>query len=120
MHLFNLARAAASDSARLAQNTLPLCQMIEKSVKVVHHFARELRLAILDDLGRIPVLEAHLADFPKQRGRHITFTAEEGSNALDPLCRAALLRVTAKALKSAHQHPPRPRPPRRFPSPSRS
>jgi signal transduction histidine kinase len=103
VHLSNFTRAAATDPAGLPRSILPLRQMIKKSIKVVHRFARELRPAMLDDLGLVPALEAYLADFPKQRGRRITFTAEEGADTLDPLRRTALYRVAQEALMNAHK-----------------
>ena len=46
-------------------------RMVEKSVDIVHRFARELRPTVLDDLGLIPALHSYMKGFSKRTGIHI-------------------------------------------------
>ena len=48
-------------------------RMVEKSVDIVHRFARELRPAVLDDLGLVPALHSFMKEFTKRTGVHIRF-----------------------------------------------
>ena len=50
-------------------------RLVEKSVDIVHRFARELRPAVLDDLGLIPALHSFMKDFAKRTGIRIHFTS---------------------------------------------
>jgi signal transduction histidine kinase len=73
-------------------------------VRVIHRFARELRPAMLDDLGLIPTLRVYIEDFPKRRGRRILFSAFAGAEALDNDKRTVLYRVAQEALINAAKH----------------
>jgi hypothetical protein len=42
-------------------------RLVEKSVDIVHQFARDLRPTLLDDLGLIPALHAYLKAFTDDR-----------------------------------------------------
>ena len=53
-------------------------RMVEKSVDIVHRFARELRPTVLDDLGLIPALHSFMKGFSKQTGIHIRLTVFAG------------------------------------------
>jgi signal transduction histidine kinase len=53
-------------------------RMVEKSVDIVHRFARELRPTVLDDLGLIPALQAFVRTFSKQTRVHVRLTVYAG------------------------------------------
>ncbi|MGD1020145.1 MAG: histidine kinase, partial [Verrucomicrobiia bacterium] len=54
----------ASHNTKGLQNKISSAQrMVEKSVDIVHRFARDLRPAVLDDLGVIPALHAFMKGF---------------------------------------------------------
>jgi len=78
--------------------------LVEKSVRVVHDFARELRPPMLDDLGLIPALSAYISDFSKRKGLRIQFTAFGGVEAFDSDKRTVLYRVTQEALANVAKH----------------
>ena len=83
-------------------------ELVEKSVKIVHDYARELRPAMLDQLGLIPALRTYIDEIPKCKGQKIHFTADSGVEALDNDKRTVLYRVAQEALvnvaKHAHAH----------------
>jgi signal transduction histidine kinase len=81
-------------------------RMVEKSVDIVHRFARELRPMVLDDLGLIPALHSFMKGFTKQTGIHIRFTACTSGRIerLDTVTRTVLYRVAQEALTNVSRH----------------
>ena len=53
-------------------------RLVENSVNAVHRFARELRPAVLDDLGLIPALHAYSKDLAQRKNIKIHLTAFAG------------------------------------------
>jgi PAS domain S-box-containing protein len=104
VHLAIFAKAAAVNPRGVRQTIVPLRQLVEKSVRVVHQFARELRPAMLDELGLIPTLRSYIDDFPRRKGLQIQFTAFAGVEALDNDKRTVLYRVAQEALTNVAKH----------------
>ncbi|MFN0075317.1 MAG: PAS domain-containing protein [Prosthecobacter sp.] len=82
----------------------PVRELVEKSVKIVHDYARELRPAMLDQLGLIPALRTYIDEIPKRKGRQILFTASPEVEALDNDKRTVLYRVAQEALVNVAKH----------------
>jgi PAS domain S-box-containing protein len=82
----------------------PVRELVEKSVKIVHDYARELRPAMLDQLGLIPALRTYIDEIPKRRGRKIHFTASPDVETLDNDKRTVLYRVAQEALVNVTNH----------------
>jgi PAS domain S-box-containing protein len=79
-------------------------KLVENSVNTVHQFARELRPAVLDDLGLVPALHAFLKNFTAQTGVHAHLTAFAGLEQLDASRRTILYRVAQEALTNVSRH----------------
>lgn len=79
-------------------------RLVEKSVNVVYRFARELRPAILDDLGLIPALHSFMKSFSKKHGIKIKLTAFESVEKLSGEKRMVLYRVAHEALTNVARH----------------
>jgi signal transduction histidine kinase len=79
-------------------------QMVEKSVDIVHRFARELRPTALDDLGLIPALHTFTKGFAKQTGIRVRLTVFAGVQQLDSVKRTVLYRVAQEALTNVARH----------------
>jgi signal transduction histidine kinase len=81
-------------------------RMVEKSVDIVHRFARELRPMVLDDLGVIPALHSFMKGFTKRTGIHIRFTTftSRRIEQLDTVTRTVLYRVAQEALTNVGRH----------------
>jgi PAS domain S-box-containing protein len=86
------------------QAIAPVCELVEKSVRIVHEYARELRPAMLDQLGLIPALRTYIDGLPKRRGRKIRFTASACVEVLDSDKRTVLYRVAQEALVNVAKH----------------
>jgi two-component system sensor histidine kinase DegS len=79
-------------------------RLVENSVKAVHRFARELRPAVLDDLGLIPALHAYSKNLAARRKIKIRMTAFGGVEALGSAKRTVLFRVAQEALTNVARH----------------
>ena len=66
VRLSALAKEAAINTKGLDRNIARTQRLVEKSVDIVHQFARELRPAVLDDLGLIPALHSFVKIFSKR------------------------------------------------------
>jgi PAS domain S-box-containing protein len=77
---------------------------VEKSVDIVHRFARELRPAVLDDLGLIPALHTFMKSFTAQTGVRTHLTVFAGIEHLDTAGRTTLFRVAQEALTNVAKH----------------
>ena len=79
-------------------------RLVEKSVDIVHRFARELRPTVLDDLGLIPALHSFMKSFNKRTGVRTSLTAFAAVEQLDTAKRTVLFRVAQEALNNVARH----------------
>ena len=79
-------------------------RMVEKSVDIVHRFARDLRPTVLDDLGLIPALHSFVKAFSKQTHVHVRLTVSAGLDQLNNAHRTVLYRVVQEALTNVGRH----------------
>ena len=100
-------KVEASHNTKGLQKKISSTQrMVEKSVDIVHRFARDLRPTVLDDLGVVPALHAFMKGFTKQTGIHIRFTTFTSGwiEGLDTVTRTVLYRVAQEALTNVSRH----------------
>jgi signal transduction histidine kinase len=79
-------------------------KLVAKSMNVVHRFACDLRPTVLDHMGLIPSLVAHLKVFSKRTSIPVEFTAFAGVEKLDSAIRTALYRIAQEALSNIARH----------------
>ena len=79
-------------------------RLVEKSVDIVHRFARELRPTVLDDLGLIPALHSFMKGFTKRTGVHAHLTVFAAVEKLSATRRTVLFRVAQEALTNVARH----------------
>lgn len=79
-------------------------ELVEKSVDIVHRFARELRPSVLDDLGLIPALQAFMSGFMKDTGIRVTLKTYAGIEQADGNTRTVLYRIAQEALTNVARH----------------
>jgi PAS domain S-box-containing protein len=99
-----LKKQAAINTNGLDRYIVRTQRLVEKSVHIVHEFARELRPAVLDDLGLIPALHSFAKLFSKRTRIHVSFTAYAGVEQLDIAKRTVLFRVAQEALTNVDRH----------------
>lgn len=104
IRLATLKKEAAITTKGLDRNITRTQQLVEKSVNIIHRFARELRPAVLDDLGLIPALHAFMKNFTTQTGVHTKLTAFAGVEKIDTAQRTVLFRVAQEALTNVARH----------------
>jgi len=104
VQLAALNRSAASGVSTLRARITRTQRLVEKSVNAVHQFARELRPAVLDDLGLIPALHAYLKPFARRKKLRVSLTAFSGVENLSSERRTVLYRVIQEALTNIGRH----------------
>jgi PAS domain S-box-containing protein len=104
IRLAALKQGAGVSQQAFARNIAATQRLVEKSVHIVHQFARELRPAVLDDLGLIPALHSFMKAFTARTGVRTYLTTYAGVEQLDPARRTVLFRVAQEALTNVGRH----------------
>ena len=104
VRLAALKKEAAINTKGLDRNIARTQRLVEKSVDIVHQFARELRPAVLDDLGLIPALHSYMKNFTTRTGVRTHLTAFAEVEQLDTARRTVLFRVAQEALTNVARH----------------
>jgi len=79
-------------------------RLVVKAVGIVHRFARELRPAVLDDLGLIPALHTFIKPLAKRVGLHARLEICATVEQLDIDQRTVLFRVAQEAFTNIARH----------------
>jgi signal transduction histidine kinase len=104
LRLATLKKEASAGTKGLERNIARTQRLVEESVNIVHDFARELRPAVLDDLGLIPALHAFVKLFSKRTCIHVHLKAFAGVEQMDNQHRTILYRVAQEALTNVARH----------------
>jgi signal transduction histidine kinase len=104
VRLAALAKEAATNTKGLDRNIAQTQRLVEKSVDIVHRFARELRPAVLDDLGLIPALHSFMKNFTERTGVRAQLTAFADVERLETAKRTVLFRIAQEALTNVARH----------------
>jgi len=104
VRLSALAKEAAINTKGLDRNIARTQRLVEKSVDIVHQFARELRPAVLDDLGLIPALHSFVKIFSKRTRILVHLKAFAEVEQLPIAKRTVLFRVAQEALTNVARH----------------
>lgn len=99
-----LSKEAEKSSKKLRDKIVLTQQLVGESVEFIHHFARELRPMVLDDLGLIPALQSYLKDFERQHSIQVKFKHPRRSIKLSDLSNTVLFRVVQEALANVAKH----------------
>jgi signal transduction histidine kinase len=104
IRLATLKKEATLNKSGLDRSIAHTQRLVEKSVSIVHRFARELRPAVLDDLGLIPALHSFMKSFSARYGVRSHLTAFAGVEHMDTARRTTLFRVAQEALTNVARH----------------
>jgi signal transduction histidine kinase len=104
VQLATLKKEAALDARGLERNIARTQKLVEKSVDVVHRFARELRPTVLDDLGLIPALHTFMKNFREETGIRVSLSAFAAVEKMNGDKRTVLYRVAQEALANVARH----------------
>jgi signal transduction histidine kinase len=98
-------KSDSNASTKVLQQKITSTQrLVEKSVDIVHRFARELRPTVLDDLGLIPALRSFMQGFTADTGIRVTLQAFAGIEQSDSNRRTVLYRIAQEALVNVARH----------------
>ncbi len=104
VRLANLKKEASVNTKGLDRNIARTQKLVERSVSIVHRFARELRPTVLDDLGLIPALHTFMKGFRKQTGIRVSLSAFAAVEQLAGERRTVLYRIAQEALNNVSRH----------------
>lgn len=104
VRLATLRKEAGINTKGLDRNISLTQKLVTKSANIVHRFARELRPAVLDDLGLVPALHSYMKSFMTRTGVRAHLTVYEGGEALDSVKSTVLYRVAQEALTNVARH----------------
>lgn len=104
VRLAALKKETAVDVGSLDRSIGRTQRLVVKAVEIVHRFARDLRPAVLDDLGLIPALHTFLKPLAKRAGFIATIEACAEVERLDIDQRTVLFRVAQEALTNIARH----------------
>ena len=104
VRLATLAKDASISTQGIDRSIARTQRLVEKSVNTVHEFARELRPAVLDDLGLIPALHSFVKLFSKRTRIHVHLKVFAGIEQLENSKRTVLYRVAQEALTNVGRH----------------
>lgn len=95
---------SAASTEGLRKKITSTQRLVEKSVEIVHRFARELRPSLLDDLGLIPALQSFMKSFMADTGVRVSLTAFAGIEQSGSMLRTVLYRIAQEALTNVARH----------------
>lgn len=97
---------ATANTGGLKRRIASTQRLVEKSVAAVHQFARQLRPAMLDDLGLVPTLLSYVRDVGKRTGLriHLRTAAANRIETLSGFKRTVLYRIAQEALTNVVRH----------------
>lgn len=104
VRLATLKCQTASNSDDLHKKIAITQRLVEKSVDIVHRFARDLRPTVLDDLGLVPALKSYIRSFTAESAIPVAFTAYAKIEQLDSARRTVLFRIAQEALTNIARH----------------
>ena len=104
IQLANLKLGLTSSNKNLGLNIAHTQRLVIESVKIIHDFARELRPAVLDDVGLIPALHSFMEKFTRSTGVRTYLTAFAKVEELDVIRRTVLYRVAQEAMTNVARH----------------
>jgi signal transduction histidine kinase len=104
VQLANLKRAAVVNTKGLKGKIAGTQRLVQKSVGIVHRFARRLRPALLDDLGLIPALKSYVHGMQERTNLPIKLTTFPELQELDVRKRTVFYRVAQEALTNVVRH----------------
>ena len=104
VQLGSLKAATTLNTKELEKKITSTQRLVEKSVQIVHRFARELRPSVLDDLGLIPALHSFVKIFAERTRLRIRLRIFAGVEQLDAAIRTVLYRVVQESLTNVARH----------------
>jgi signal transduction histidine kinase len=100
LHKNNLNATVELLHAKVAETQV----LVEQAMEKMHHFAHELRPALLDDLGLIPALRSYIKGFATRTSIDVDFKADVTAERLAPEGKTVVFRVVQESLNNIVKH----------------
>jgi PAS domain S-box-containing protein len=94
----------AAKSEDLSRKIAGTQRLLEITMETVHDFARELRPAILDELGLLPALRSSLNGFARRTGLRVRFRGSASAEKLSNEQKTVLFRIAQESLTNVAKH----------------
>ncbi len=94
----------AADPERFKERLADTQALLVQAMETAHHFARELRPAMLDELGLVPALRSYLKGFAERTGLDVTFHPAASAERLENEQKTVVFRVTQESLNNVAKH----------------
>jgi signal transduction histidine kinase len=104
VRLTALKKEAALNTEGLERSIARTQELVQRSVDIVHRFARELRPTVLDDLGLIPALHTFMKSFRKETGIRVSLSAFAAVEQINGDKRTVLYRIAQESLTNIARH----------------
>jgi len=104
VQLATLTKGASVGLETMKERIAQTQRLVANSVSAVHRFARELRPAVLDDLGLVPALRGYCEGLSTRRKFRLHLATSGRIESLDSPRRTALYRVAQEALTNVSRH----------------
>ena len=104
VRLATLKREALIDPKNIRERIAHTQELVERSVNIVHKFARELRPTVLDDLGLIPALHTFMKGFKEETGIQASLLVFAGVEHLNSDRRIIFYRIAQEGLTNVARH----------------
>jgi PAS domain S-box-containing protein len=104
LQLAPLKEDATMNTKERERNITRTQQLVEKAVNIVHQFARELRPAVLDDVGLVPALQTFMKGFKEETGIQVRLSAFAAVEDLNADKRIVFYRIAQEALTNVARH----------------
>ncbi len=104
VRLASLKAESTTSTKQLNRRITSTQRLVEKSVDIVHCFARELRPTVLDDLGLIPALQTFMKGYIADTGVHASLKVFAGIERSNGTVRTMLYRIAQEALNNVARH----------------
>ncbi len=95
---------AIAGSAALKKRVGDTAELLGEATARVHNFARELRPAMLEELGLIPALRSYTKEYAERTGLLVQFRAGDDVEQLSAEEKTALFRVAQESLTNVAKH----------------
>jgi PAS domain S-box-containing protein len=102
--LATLRNNGAAKTGRFARTIAGTQRLLEGTMETVHRFARELRPALLDELGLLPALRSQVKIFSEHTGLRVQLQADPAAERLNSEQKIAVFRIAQESLTNVAKH----------------
>ena len=104
MNLESLKKNGLIKSPTLVRKIADTQNLLQETMEMAHRFARELRPAMLDELGLVPALRSYLKGFANRTGLRVHFRSNPIAENLADDQKTVLFRVAQESLTNVGKH----------------